>query len=121
MRNHSTMLALMFAGLMQLVGLAADRSLEPGWSAVSVRVIEDVSGDPVVCARIQTTCKGSRYESHRATTDENGRATVPIYKTWAALRVTRTGFTNSTVTLGGTNAVTRFCTNAVIKMGRVSK
>lgn len=103
MRTHVTLLAL--ATFVALPICAADRALEPGWSPVAVRVIEYTTGRPAAGARIQTTCKGSRYEAERPTPDANGRATVPIYRTWVALRVTQAGFTNSTVTLTGTNKV----------------
>jgi hypothetical protein len=120
MRTHITFLALMVAAFAALPLFAGD-ALEPGWSAVGVRVIEHGTGRPVAGARIETTCNGSRYVAERPTTDSNGRATVPIYKTWVALRVTHLGFTNSTVTLVDTNKVAAFCTNAVIMLGRPAR
>ena len=118
MRIDITVMALM---VVTLPIVAVDGVLDPGWSAVEVRVIEHGTHRPVAGARIETTCNGSRYVLERPTTDRNGRATVPIYRTWVALRVTHPGFTNSTVTLVGTNKVSAFCTNAVIRLGRPAK
>jgi len=118
MRTHSTFFALILAAF---AGFAADLVLEPGWSPVVVRVIEEGSRSPVAGARIETTCRGSRYEADRPTTDANGHATIAVYRTWVGLRVTHNGYTNSTVTLVGTNAVSSFCTNAVIKLRRSAR
>jgi hypothetical protein len=109
--------ALIFA----LPSGGADRALEPGWSAVPVRVIEYETGQTVAGARIETTCNGSVYKTERETTGADGRATVPIYRSWVALKVTHPAFTNSTVILVGTNKVASFCRDAVIKMGRGPK
>ena len=118
MRAHSTFFALILAAF---AGFAADRVLEPGWSPVIIRVIDEDTRRPVAGARIETTCRGSRYEAERQTTDTSGHATVPIYRTWVGLRVTHEGHTNSTVTLFGTNAVSSFCTNAVITLRRSAR
>jgi hypothetical protein len=121
MRTDITLVALTLATFVALPICAGDSALEPGWSAVVVRVIEHDTGRPVAGARIETTCNGSRYQAERPTTDENGTATVPIYRTWVGLRVTHPGFSNSAVTLVGTNKVSAFCTNAVIRLGRLAK
>jgi len=119
MRAHIIPLAL--AAFVALPVCADDRVLEPGWSPVVVRVIERGTGRPVVDARIETTCKGSRYEAEHPRTDANGKAVVPVYRTWIALRVSQSGFTNSIVTLVGTNKVAAFSRNAVIEMGRPAR
>lgn len=112
----------MFVLLLAIFGsLAADRVLEPGWSAVIVRVLEDETSRPVAGALIETTCSGSQYAGERQKTDANGNVTVPIFRTWVALRVTRDGFTNGIVTLVGTNAVSSFRTNAVIRMRKTGR
>ena len=116
MRVHIAPLALMVAVLLALRAYTAEGTLEPGWSAVEVRAVEYRTGRPVAGARIETTCSISRYVAERPTT--NGRATIPIYRIWVGLRVTHPGFTNTAVTLVGTNKVAAFCTNAVIKLGR---
>jgi len=121
MRAHITVLAQILATFVAFPLYAADGALEPGWSAVQVRVIEHGTGHSVAGARIETTCSGSRYVAERPTTDSNGTATVPVYRTWVALRVTHPIFTNCTVILTGTNKVTAFCTNAVIKLGRPAR
>jgi hypothetical protein len=120
MRVYIAQFALVVV-VLALMAYAAEGALEPGWSAVEVRVVEYGAGRPVAGARIETTCSISRYVAERLTTDENGRATIPIYRTWVGLRVTHPAFTNTTVTLVGTNKVTAFCTNAVIKLGRLGR
>jgi len=115
------LVTLMVAAFGALSIPAVERILEPGWSAVVVRVIEHGTGRPVAGALIETTCNGSRYKAERPTTDANGKATVPIYRAWVMLKVTHPGFTNSTVTLAGTNKVSAFCTNAVIKLGKPAR
>lgn len=115
------LLTLMVAAFGPLSMPAAERTLDPGWSPVVVRIIDYETGRPVPGALIETTCNGSRYKSERPTTDANGKATVPIYRAWVMLKVTRRGFTNSVVTLVGTNKVSAFCTNAVIKLGRPAR
>src|SRR5688572_10158674 len=115
MHTRSTFVALV---LVTVTALAADRILEAGWSSVVVRVIDEETRRPVAGAVIETTCRGSRYEAERQTTDASGHATVPIYKSWVILRITHDGYTNSRVSIVGTNAVSSFCTNAVITMGR---
>jgi hypothetical protein len=122
MRTEITLAALLLVatgGALQIS--ATDRVLERGWSAVVVRVVEHETGRPIADALIETTCNGSRYQAERPTTDKEGRATVPIYSWWVMLRVTHPGFTNSTVSLYGTNKVSAFCTNAVIKMRRPAR
>src|SRR5262245_2011724 len=121
MRTDITLVALMVIAFGALSISATERALEPGWSAVIVRVVEHETGRPLAGALIETTCNGSRYKAERPTTDADGRATVPIYRTWVGLRVTHLGFTNSTVTLVGANKVSTFCTNAVIKMGKPAR
>ena len=114
---HALIIALALATFIALPIWAAERALELGWSPVVVRVIEHETGRPIAGARIETTCNGSRYQGERPTTDKEGRATVPIFSWWVMLRVTHPGFTNSTVSLYGTNKVAAFCTNAVIRWG----
>ena len=118
MRIPITFFALV---LVAFAGFAAERVLAPGWSPVVVRVIEAGTRRPVVGARIETTCQGSRYESERPISDAKGQATIPIYRTWVGLRATHEGYTNSTVTLVGTNAVSSFCSNAVITLRRSAR
>ena len=121
MRTVIAFCALILASLAGLPSFAADRALEPGWSMVPVRIIEAGTSRPIVGARVETTCRGSRYAAERPTTDAQGMATVPIYRTWVGLRVTREGYTNSTVVVVGTNEVSAFCKDAVISMGRPGK
>jgi hypothetical protein len=120
MRVHN-LITLMVAAFGALSTPAVDRVLDPGWSPVVVRVIEHETGRPIANALIETTCNGSRYQAERPVTDPNGKATVPIYRTWVMLKVTHPGFTNGIVTLVGTNKVSAFCKNPVVKLGRVPR
>ena len=108
--------ALGLATWASLLSLAADQALEPGYSAIVVRVIDDSTSRPVAGAHMQTMC--GPYTDLRPTTDEGGRATIPIYKTWVRLKVSCDGYTHSLVTLNGTNDVGSFCTNAIVKLKR---
>ena len=118
MHARSTFLTLVLA---TVAALAADRVLEAGWSPVAVQVIDEDTRRPVSGAVIETTCRGSRYEAERQTTDVSGHATVPIYRSWVILRVTHDGYTNSRVSIVGKNAVSSFCTNAIITLKKSPK
>src|SRR5688572_18583177 len=121
MNTRIALFTLMLAVVAEFQSLAADQPLRPGWSFVSVRVVEEGTGYPVAGASIGTTCGGSPYFGERQTTDTNGFATVPIYRTWVGLRVSCEGYTNSTVELVGSNEVSSFCTNAVVKLRGAGK
>ena len=78
-------------------------------------MVEDASGKPVVGARVEHTCTISPYFGKPFETDSNGVARVMIFPTWVGLRAIKSGLTNSVV-LVGTNAVSRFCANATIRL-----
>jgi hypothetical protein len=114
MRTHIATL-LMIAVLASSPLLSAEEQRVLGWSEVRVRVVEDATGKPVAGARIEHACTISPYFGKPFETDSNGVAQVIIFRTWVGLRVSAHGLTNS-VFLSGTNAVARFCTNAVIRL-----
>ena len=109
-----TLLVLSVASAGSLL-LSAEKPEVPGWSEVKVRVVEDATSKPVAGARVEHLCTISPYFGKPFETDTNGVARVMIFRTWVGLEATGNGLTNS-VFLSGTNAVARFCTNALIRL-----
>lgn len=103
-----------------LFGQSSEKPPDPHWSTTKILVVEDSTDKPVAGARIEQLCKGCVHAGERAETDTNGVARVMIYDTWVALKATHDVWTNS-VLIYGSNAVSRFRTNAVIRLKKDSK
>jgi hypothetical protein len=114
MRTHITLLVI-FSVFANSLLLSAEKPAVPGWSEVKVLVVEDATGKPAVGGRVEHTCAIAPYFGKPFETDSNGVARVMIFRTWVGLRATGNGLTNS-VLLVGTNAVARFCANAIIRL-----
>jgi hypothetical protein len=113
-------LSRILLGCAALLCLAAEQP-DPHWSAVTVRVLDDSTKKPVAGARIEQTCKGCAYVGDRVITDTNGVARVMIYDRWIALRISRDGFMDGSVSLYGTNAVGAFRSKPVITLKTTKK
>jgi hypothetical protein len=114
MRTQITLLVFFVLSAGSLL-FSAEKPAVPGWAEVKVLVVEDATGKPVIGARVKHLCTISPYFGKPVETDTNGVARVMILHTWVGLSATQNGLTNA-VFLSGTNAVARFCTNAVIRL-----